>query len=371
MPNNPPHHGVVAEINLSAVARNYRLLKTYAGNADTAAAVKADGYGLGAAKITETLYQEGCRSFYVAHYKEALPLRAAFQDIHIAVLGGLPPDTYDDAAAHNITPVINEGSALEKARATANKLGRALPVILHVDTGMNRLGFEAKDFEKLANDPNALKDLDVKYIMSHLASSDEPESPQNATQLAQFKKVAAFFPHIKKSFANSCGIFLGREYHFDEVRPGRALSGMNLPESFGVKMEMAVRLRAPILQIREVTESRSVGYNATETVKAGTRLATLAAGYADGLLRALSNTNKDKSHSFYIGNIPCPLVGRVSMDLIVVDVSNVPPPLATLGTMVDIAGPHQNIDDLAARAGTSGYEFLTLISPRVERRYIF
>lgn len=371
MPSTSFHHGVVAEINLSAIARNYRLLKARAGNADTAAAVKADGYGLGALKIVETLYQEGCRSFYVAHYKEALPLRAAFKDIHIAVLGGLPPHAEDDAAANNITPVINERHALDNMRVRAAKQGRALPVILHVDTGMNRLGFDMHDFEKLADDENALAGLDVKYVMSHLASSDEPESPQNAAQLERFKKASAFFPHIKKSFANSCGIFLGHDYHFDEVRPGRALSGMNMPASFGVKMDMAVRLMAPILQIREVAKSRSVGYNATETVKAGTRLATLAAGYADGLLRALSNTDKDKSHSFYIGNIPCPLVGRVSMDLIVVDVSNVPPPLATIGTMVDIAGPHQNIDDLAASAGTSGYEFLTLISPRVERRYIF
>lgn len=360
-------HGPTATINLSVIAANYRLLKSLAPMADMAGVVKANAYGLGAPEITRTLIAEGCKHFYVANTDEAFALRRAFPDINIAVLSGFANAEITDAVGHNIIPVINNIDALEALQNTAAQSHKKAKAILHIDTGMNRLGFGEKEWRLIYENPHRTDAIDVLYVMSHLACSDEPHHPKNREQLECFKSRTAFFPQLKKSFANSCGVLLGPDYHYDQCRVGRALYGTDLDPAFQIKLQNAVSLHAPILMTRTLDRDETVGYGATQLVKKGSRLATLAAGYADGLPRIL--TNSSPSH-FYIGEYKTPLAGRISMDLIVLDISNVPEQLAHAGARVEIVGPHQSIDQLAAQSDTIGYELLTHIAPRVRKHYI-
>jgi alanine racemase len=363
------HYGVTATVDLNAIAANYRLLKARAPLANMAGVIKANGYGLGAKEVAAALKACGCKTFYVAIYDEALGLRAAFADERIAVLGGIPPGMEEDAWAKNITPVINDLASLLRMRECAKKNGRKIDIILHVDTGMNRLGLDASEWKTFCENPQLTQGLNLSLVMSHLACSDEWAHPMNRQQLERFKALTAAFPQTKKSFANSCGILLGGDFHFDECRPGRALFGTDLMDEFATKLAPAVRLEAPILMVRLIDSDGSVGYSATQRVRKGARLATLSAGYADGLLRSLSHSDQRQPCHFYLGEHKAPLAGRVSMDLIVIDVSQIPAEIAHPGAMVEIAGPHQTMDALAQAAGTIGYELLTHIAPRVKKVY--
>lgn len=365
------HYGVTATIDLNMIAANYRLLQQRAPHSEMAGVVKANGYGLGADEIAKTLYACGCRTFYVALYTEALSLRKTIPDGVIAVLGGIPPGAKQEAHDQRITPVINDLAALARWRELATTLDIELDAILHIDTGMNRTGLDAFEFAKLKeNNTTLTRGVNITHVMSHLACSDEPDHAMNQQQLSMFRDVSAAFPTAKKSFANSCGVFLGADYHFDQCRAGRALPGMDLPPVFATEMNQALRLTAPIISLRSIDRDGTVGYAATQHVKKGARLATLAAGYADGVLRSLSNRDQPPHSHFYLGSHKVPLVGRVSMDLIVVDVSAVPEQLAQPGALVDLAGPHQTVDQLATAAGTIGYELLTHIAARVRRVYV-
>lgn len=365
------HNGVTAIVDLSAIAANYLSLQALARGAETAAAVKANAYGLGVVEVSSTLYAAGCRSFYVAHYEEALELRPHLpSNASVFAMHGIPAGAEAESLLLNITAVINEPGALERMRDCASQCDVKIPVVLHVDTGMNRLGFSAAEWDHIRQDSKLVEGLSVGTVMSHLACSDEPEHRLNALQLQRFMAAAKAFPYAKKSLANSCGIFLGKDYHFDQVRPGRGLSGTNLPPGLKNPLKQALRLVAPILQLRCVDSDTSVGYGAVHHVKKGTRLATLSAGYADGLPRAFGNTDAKQTSVFYIASTPVPLIGRVSMDLIVVDVSAVPENLLRVGMEIEIVGEGQSIDHLALEAGTIGYEVMTHLLPRVERRYI-
>jgi alanine racemase len=247
--------------------------------------------------------------------------------------------------------------------ATARAASRPLPAVVHFDTGMSRLGLPPAEAARLADDPSRLSGLDLRYVMSHLACADEPEHPLNHAQRAEFNVLRHRFPGVAASLANSSGIFLGPDYHFDLARPGCALYGINPIPGHPNPMKSVVRLEAKILQLREIDPPRTVGYGAAHRVMTRTRVGTVAAGYADGWLRGLSGRG-----SAYVGDVRVPFVGRVSMDLITLDVTAAPQ--IRVGDPVELMGEHLSVDDIAATAGTIGYEILTRLGPRFHRRYI-
>jgi alanine racemase len=356
-------------IDLGALVANYRLLQRRAKPARAGAAIKANAYGLGAEQAAPALLKAGCRQFFVAVLSEALALRPIVPDADIYVLSGPIGGDEAELVRHRLTPVLNSPQqiALWSNWCAANA---ATPVALHIDTGMSRLGLAPAELDGLIADPSPLKSFPVPLVMSHLASADEPDKPQNAAQLAAFRSaLARLLPLLPTpptiSFANSSGIFVGRDYVFDLVRPGAALYGLN-PTPFAPNpMRQVVGLKARILQVRHIDAHQTVGYGAAHRSTRATSLATLGLGYADGVFRALSHVG-----AAFIGGIRAPFVGRVSMDLITIDIGHVPPHLAQPGAWVEILGEHQSADELAAAAGTIGYEVLTALGPRYQRRYI-
>ncbi len=353
----------ILEIDLAAIAANYRLLVARAAGAEVAPAVKADAYGLGAARVAPVLAAAGARTFCVAQLDEALALRPLLPDARLQVLNGCLPGEERDFVAAGLVPVLNSLEQVRLWQAAARAAGRRLPAVLHVDTGISRLGLPPEELALLRQDGAALADLQLETVMSHLACSDELAHPLNAQQRERFLAASRLFPGVPRSLAASAGIFLGGDYLFDQVRPGYALYGGN--PTVGVNpMRPVVTLRARILQVRRVDSPTTVGYGASHRVGGPTRLATLGLGYADGFFRALSNRGR-----LYLDGVPLPIVGRVSMDLTVVDVSALPEAKALPGTLLDVLGPAQDIDALAADAGTIGYELLTQLGRRYQRHY--
>lgn len=362
--------GARLSVDLGALAGNFRRLQAELGPIPCAAVVKADGYGLGIRHVGPALWDAGAREFFVAHPGEGVILRDLLPDAEITILNGALPGMEDDFRAHRLTPALNTLGDVARWRAYASRDGVALPAALHVDTGMCRLGLDKREFAAVTRDPDLLAGVDVRLVMSHLASADEPDNPQSANQLALFREalavLSASLPKpLLASFAASSGIFLGPDYHFDLGRPGIALYGVNPTPSQSNPMAQVVRLQAKILQVRDVDTPETVGYGATHRVDRPSRIATLPVGYADGYLRNLSSRA-----TAFIENIEVPLVGRVSMDLITIDVTNVPEALSQQGQWVDLIGPGHTVDDLAVEAGTIGYEILTSLGARYHRDYI-
>ncbi len=350
-------------IDLRALERNYRRLAALASPAATAAVVKADAYGLGAARVAMRLAAAGCRHFFVAHAGEALALRPLLPpEAQLIVLNGLLPGAEAVCAEAGIIPVINSQEQLVSWQDMAAARGQRLPALLQFDTGMSRLGFapEARAALKqaLATGPR----LDIRYVMSHLACADEPEHAQNAGQLAEMRNVAAEFAPIPLCFANSGGILLGANYHGALARPGIALyGGAPVP---GQALEPVVRLDVAVIQTRRVNAGAAVGYSATYVARGETKLATIAAGYADGLPRTLSSRG-----AVYYQGVRLPIIGRVSMDSITIDISALPDDCLQLGSLVEVIGPHQSLEMLAEDAGTISYEILTSLGARYRRDY--
>lgn len=357
--------GAILTIDLGAVVDNWRLIAQTAKGAEAGAVVKADGYGLGAARVGRALAKAGCTTFYVARIEEGVRLRAALPAVDIHVLDGLLPATQADLMEHRLIPVLNSRDQVHAWAVHARHLGRKLPADLHVDTGMNRLGLDAGEVDDLLADPSDLDALDLRHVASHLACSDERRHPMNAAQRERFAELRRRLPRGRGSLANSSGIFLGKPFHFDAVRPGAALYGVNPHPDEPNPMAQAVQLQGRILQVRFVDSPHSVGYGATHAVARRTKIATVAVGYADGYLRSLSNRG-----TAHIGEAEAPLVGRVSMDLITLDVTTVPERLARPGGLVDLIGPHHPLDAVAAAAGTIGYEILTSLGARYHRVYL-
>ena len=327
--------------------------------------VKADGYGLGASKVAQALLDAGCRRFFVATIDEGISLRSIVPgDNDIYVLEGLMSgDAAPELDAHALVPVLNSPGDIDAwSRHTGRSGSRR--VILAVDTGMNRLGLTPSETSEIAAAPERLDGIDIDYVMSHLACSDEPDNPLNAVQRAQFDELRARLPAAKASFANSGGIFLGPEFHYDLSRPGAALYGVTRGCGAPESMRQVIGLKVKILQIRVVDTESTVGYGASRTVPANTRLATVAAGYADGYLRSLSNSGHG-----YAAGVKVPVAGRVSMDLTVFDVSDVPPDAIGPGDDIDLICDRLTVDDVADAAGTIGYEILTSLGVRYTKRY--
>jgi len=366
--------GAVLTIDLDAIAANYRLLRDRAAPAECAAVVKANAYGLGAEKVVPALAAQGCRTFFVAHVDEGIVVRRALAEAGdgiapesepaVYVLNGPPRNAETVLAEHRLTPVLNSLADVDAWSAFARRSGVARAAALHVDTGMSRLGLPPSELAILGEDAARFAGVRLTHVMSHLACADEPDHPLNRRQLDAFAAARRNFPQAAGCLANSSGVFLGPRYHADMVRPGAALYGVAPVPGEPNPMTQVVRLQGKILQVREIDSSETVGYGATHLAGGRETIATVAVGYADGYLRALSNRG-----SGYIGEIRVPLVGRVSMDLITFDVSAVPGSQARPGDMIDVIGPFNPIDMIAAEAGTIGYEILTSLGARYHRVY--
>lgn len=358
--------GALLTIDLEALCNNWRLLRSKVGLADCAAVVKADAYGLGALRVGPALAAAGCRHFFVAHLDEGMALRPLLPaQATVYVLHGAPPGAEAECAAHGLVPVLNSRQQIDAWRGVALSLGRRLPAIVQVDSGMARLGLSAPELAQLAADPSAFDGIDVAYVMSHLACADEPQHPANAAQLASFVAARRLLPVAPATFANSSGIFMGAAYHFELARPGAALYGVAPVPGQPNPMQPVVRLQGKVMQTRMVEAGAAVGYSASWVAPQASRIATVSVGYADGYLRSLSGRG-----SAWLGEVELPLVGRVSMDTITVDVSALPEGAIVPGTLLDLLTPQHNVDAVAARAGTIGYEILTSLGSRYERTYL-
>ncbi len=338
--------GAVLEIDLGAVAANWLHLDARHGGA-TAGVIKADAYGLGAAQVAPTLLEAGCRHFFTAHLSEAVAVRDLVPGALLGVLNGLLPGEEDEFAARDIVPVLGSLHEIVLWRAAAARLERELPAILHVDTGMARLGLANAELDVLRDDPALLEGLRIAYVMTHLVAAEVADDPMNERQARKFAAAAARFPGIKTSFANSSGMFLGPGFASDLARPGAALYGINPVPGAANPMRAVIRLTARILQIHEISAGDTVGYNGVWTAMRPSRIATIATGHFDG-------------H-------PVPLVGRVSMDLTTFDVTDTS---AGPGDWLSVIGPEHDVDAAAIEAGTNGYEILTSLGRRYQRRYL-
>jgi alanine racemase len=361
--------GAILTVNVGAIASNWRGLRdagrVASRHVDCAAVLKADGYGTGAPVVGPRLAAEGCRQFFVAHLDEGIALRAAMPEHSICVLNGLLPGTEDDFAAHWLTPAINHLGQLNAWRATAQRHNRALDAVIHIDTGMHRLGFPPEEAQVLANERGRLRGLRLALIMSHLVASEEQGNPVNGEQLARFRAFARAMPGAPMSLANSSGIFLGSDYHFDLLRPGAALFGINPLPGQPNPMLPVVTLHARILQTRRIDALQTVGYGGAWRSARPSRVATIALGYADGYFRTLIN----RTHVHLAGH-RVPVIGRISMDLVTIDVTDVPEASSQIGALVEVLGPHISPDDLAEHARTNAYEVMTALGRRYARVYV-
>lgn len=355
--------GAILEVDLGAIVANWRTLCARHPTGAVAGVVKADAYGLGAEFIVPALHAAGCRHFFVAHLHEALAIRGLAPGCLLAVLNGLMPGAEADYAAAGLTPVLGSLAEVAAWSAQARLNGRKLPAMLHVDTGMSRLGLDAAGVAALQDDPSPLDGIALTYVMTHLVSSELPDDPMNALQLTRFAAACAVLPSAPRSLANSSGIFLGAAWASDLARPGAALYGINPQPGQPNPMRPAVRLRARVLSLRDIPAGTGVGYNATWTAARPSRIATVAMGYADGWHRSQSG------HGLAIfDGRPVPLVGRVSMDLTTFDATD--HPAIVPGSWLEMIGPERSPDDVAAGT-TNGYEILTSLGPRFYREYVF
>ena len=354
------------DIDLDAIAANWRRVAAETPHGRTAAVVKADGYGCGALKVGPALYKAGARLFFTAHLSEAVALRQILPqaDVEIGVFNGLLPGEAETYAAERILPVLNDLGQIDAWAEYCGRVGAPLPACVQIDTGMRRLGLPPYEVEALQNSPAKLSGCDFRYLLSHMAVADDPEHGLNEVQRKAFAMAQAGLPRPSGGamLAASSGAFLGPGYAFDWVRPGYALYGGNPVPGRDNPMQPVVTLRATIIQTRDIGPGDTVGYGASWSAQAPSRIATIALGYADGYLRSLSSCGM-----VHLDGRPIPVVGRVSMDLVTLDVSA--HPAVQPGDAVEVIGVHQGVDAVAERAGTIGYEILTGLGARYARQY--
>ena len=353
----------ILTVDLAAIQRNYRLICDRAVTAEVAAVIKADAYGLGAYCISQSLLNAGCKSFFVAHLLEALELRHLLPHwIALNVLNGIPRGAEAVAMEQNITPVLNSVAHAEALATAAHQARVVAHAVVHVDTGMSRLGLTFSDLMALQRNTAFSQWVSVDLLMSHLACADSPADPINREQYLRFDQAASLFPGVPRSLAATDGIYIGDEYVHEMVRPG---IGLYIGSSNGDGLKSAVALEIPVLQTREISSDTTVGYGCAYVADKPMRLATLGAGYADGIPRSLSNVGV-----FHFKDKPLPVVGRVSMDSIVVDASALPHGYLREGDMVEVFGRSQPVEKLATAAGTISYELLVRLGRRYIRRYV-
>jgi alanine racemase len=370
-PIAPARAPVRLRIDLSALADNWRDLARRAAPGRCGAVVKANAYGTGVSEAAPALWAAGARVFFVAHFSEGIAVRRVLPaEAAIYVLNGLESGADpSDYAEHRLAPAIGGEEELTRWSAFAARRDRISPCAIHLDTGMNRLGFDSLARLKWAMEMHgATSGADL--LMSHFVSSEMPDDPLNQAQIELFEAARAVFPHLPASLANSSGMFLDPSPIYDLGRPGYALYGGNPTPGRPNPMRPVVTLTAAIQQIRSIEAGMSCGYNAQWTAKRPTRLATLLIGYADGLPRGAGATDARPGAEVAVAGRRAPLVGRVSMDLTIVDVTDLPEDAVRVGDPVEFFGPSVDLDEFATRSGTIGYHLLTSLGPRHQGDYV-
>src|SRR5471032_1516902 len=358
----------VLTVDLDAIVANWRKLEKSAVPAECAGVIKADAYGCGADPVARALSAAGCKTFFVATLDEARAARAVVPQASIYVLDGFFQNCGDAFAKIDARPVIGDLNELAEWDVFCRRSGWAGGAAIHIDTGINRLGLTLAEAQGIVPRINA-GDHGITLVMSHLACAETVNHPLNAKQLATFREIASLFSGVPASLSNSSGVFLGAAFQFDLVRPGAALYGINPTPEADNPMQAVVEPKARIVQIRNVEKGESVGYGGTWTARRPTRLAIVSAGYADGYFRAASANDGTRGAEVIVAGKRCPVAGRVSMDLIAIDVTDLPPSAARRGHMVTLLGEGITVDELAHHFGTIGYEVLTSLGRRYARIY--
>ena len=355
-------------VDLDAIIANWKKLEKTAVPAECAAVVKANAYGLGAEPVARALASAGCKTFFVATLDEARVVRATLPSATIYALDGFFQNSGDAYAKFNCKPVIGDLNELAEWDVFCRRSGWTGGAAIHIDTGINRLGLTVADAQGIIPRINA-GDHGITLVMSHLASAELLNNPTNARQLSTFREIASLFCGVPASLANSSGVYLGPQFQFDLVRPGAALYGINpTPEADNPMLPVA-EVRARIVQIRSVERGETVGYGGTWTARRPTKLAIASAGYADGYFRAASANDGTRGAEVIVAGKRCPVAGRVSMDLMAIDITDLPANAARRGHMVTLLGEGITVDELAHHFGTIGYEVLTSLGRRYHRIY--
>jgi alanine racemase len=360
--------GGTLTIDIAAIVGNWQALARQLITVECAAVVKANAYGLGLKPVVAALAKAGCKTFFVADLAEARTVRARARDATIYVLHGFTLEAADSFIELGVRPVINSMTELAEWDTFVAARGWQGGAALHVDTGMNRLGVSPEEAAALAPRVQT-QNHGITLLLSHLACADVPGHPLTAKQLQTFRELRTLYSGIPASLANSSGIFLGDPAYFDLVRPGAALYGVNPTPGQPNPMQPVVELIGRILQIRAVAREQTIGYGATWTARRNSRIAVVAAGYADGLLRAASASDEHPGGSAIVAGKRCPVVGRISMDLMTVDISDLADGAVHRGDYATLIGGELSIDDVAAAAGTIGYEVLTRLGARCHVLY--
>ena len=358
----------ILTIDLDALVANWRKLEKTAVPAECAGVIKANAYGCGTEPVARALAAAGCKTFFVATLDEARAARAAVPSATIYALNGLFQNTGDAYAKIDCKPVIGDLNELAEWDVFCRRSGWYGGAAVHIDTGMNRLGLTVTEAQGLIPRINA-GDHGIALVMSHLVAAEHLNSPVNARQLAAFRAIASLFSGVPTSLANSSGIFLGAPFEFDLVRPGAALYGVNPTPEADNPMQPVVDLKARIVQIRTIDRGDTVGYGGTWTARRPTKLAIVSSGYADGYFRAASANDGTRGAEVVVAGKRCPIAGRISMDLIAVDITDLPANAARRGHMVTLIGEGITVDELAHHFGTIGYEVLTSLGQRYARVY--
>jgi alanine racemase len=356
----------VLTIDLGAIFDNYRALAVRVLPTECAAAVKSDAYGCGMGPVVATLTRAGCKTFFVAHLAEARQVRAVAPEATIYVLNGFTAGSGPAFVEAYAQPVINSSNELGEWDHFVQTSGWTGGCAIHVDTGMNRLGLTIDETAAVAARVQS-ENHGLTLLMSHLACADRPENPLNDQQIRQFREIRVLFRGIASSLANSGGIFLDKSAYCDLVRPGIALYGGNPTPGKPNPMKPVIDLKARVLQVRSVPKGGTVGYQAAWSAKRASRIAVIAAGYADGVFRAAAQTDSAQGRDVLVAGKHCRIVGRISMDLMAVDVSELPDGTVRRGDMVTLIGEGLTIDDVAAQVGTISYEVLTNLGKRFHR----
>ena len=361
------YNGILT-VDLDAIVANWRKLEKTAVPAECAAVIKANAYGCGIESVANALAGAGCKTFFVATLDEARAARSAVPQATIYVLSGFFQNTGEAYAEIDCRPVIGELNELAEWDVFCRRSGWSGGVAIHIDTGMNRLGLTVQEAQGLIPRINA-GDHGITLVMSHLVSAEQLNGTVNARQLSAFREIASLFTGVPASLANSSGIYLGGPFQFDLVRPGAALYGVNPTPEADNPMQPVVDLKARIVQIRNVERGDTVGYGGSWTARRPTRLAVVATGYADGYFRAASASDGTRGAEVIVAGKRCPIAGRVSMDLIGIDITDLPPNAVRRGHMVTLIGEGITVDELAHHFGTIGYEVLTSLGRRFARVY--
>jgi alanine racemase len=362
-----PYNGILT-IDLDAIVANWRKLEKTAVPAECSAVIKANAYGCGIEPVAKALAAAGCKTFFVATLDEARAARAALPQAVIYVLNGFFQNTGEAYAKIDCRPVIGDLNELAEWDVFCRRSGWSGGAAIHIDTGMNRLGLTIQEAQGLIPRINA-GDHGITLVMSHLVSAEQLNSPINARQLVAFREIQSLFTGVPAALANSSGIYLGPPFQFDLVRPGAALYGVNPTPEADNPMQPVVDLKARIIQTRTIERGDTVGYGGTWTARRPTKLALVSTGYADGYFRAASANDGTRGAEVIVAGKRCPIAGRISMDLIAVDITDLPPNAARRGHMATLIGEGITVDELAHHFGTIGYEVLTSLGRRFARVY--